>query len=209
MRQAVALSLGIPPPADTTVAQIYKLLRSEPLVTTCHAKFRVGAVSEILKAFRAWRSFRSDPGRITRFVEWSTLPREKQMVEVRNALKVLCKIILMDKGSSCPAEELLVGAEYWPVSYHQLQTVGQGAENTFTVVRSRENVMNLMATCIACGLTLVQEGPAGVGKTKMVEVMNQLVSTAGVDADDMAPKALEVINFSKNTTIQDIAGYMI
>jgi MoxR-like ATPase len=199
IRQAVALSLGETLSSDTTVVQIYELLRSEPLVRTCDAKFRVGAVSEILKAFRAWRTFR------TRFAEWAALPRADQLVEVRNALKVLCKIILMDKGSSCPAEELLAGEENWPVTYQQLQTVGQGAEKTFTVVGSRKNVMNLMATCITCGLTLVQEGPAGVGKTKMVEVMNQLVST--VDAHDIAPKALEVINFSKNTTIQDIAGY--
>ena len=90
-----------------------------------------------------------------------------------------------------------------------------------------------MLTCIKCAVPLVLEGPAGVGKTKLVEVAYRLLAppeeAADADADAggespgrgrgslggsaaaaagtrRRPEKVPTVQFSKSTTLQDVVG---
>ena len=83
--------------------------------------------------------------------------------------------------------------------------------------RSRRAALEVVLTCIKCAVPLVLEGPAGVGKTKLVEVAYQLLA-GGVDDGKRGgeqdrdlerrrrlPK-VPTVQFSKSTTLQDVVG---
>ena len=70
---------------------------------------------------------------------------------------------------------------------------------------TRRRALDVVLTCIKCAVPLVLEGPAGVGKTKLVDVAYRLLAADGAHTTPR-PDSVPTVQFSKSSTLQDVVG---
>ena len=81
--------------------------------------------------------------------------------------------------------------------------VSEATGFTFTLShRSRHTALHVVLSCIHCGVPLILQGVAGVGKTRLVEVAYGLLEPNG----RQRPSRVPTVQFSRSTTLQDLVG---
>ena len=162
-------------------------------------RYSVGEVAFVLRALRAWWYFMTSPLPFGR-----KEPVSAVVERVGRAAHDIAKLLHRAPSSSfdLPLHLPLSLRDVRPELNDEAvyNATGFALSGTSTP-GSRRWTLDLVLTGIKCAIPLILEGPAGVGKTKLIEVAYRLDQRTRD-----APPSMPMVQFSKSTTLQDLIG---
>ena len=187
-REAISTALGAryqPPEATRqTVGEVCMV----PEAT--RPTFRLGEMCMVLRAIGRWWSFMSSHERL----------RTAAAARAPHAAAALASLLGGQRPTD-PAELPITLADLRPEL--TCADVSEATGFTFTLShRSRHTALHVVLSCIHCGVPLILQGVAGVGKTRLVEVAYGLLEPNG----RQRPSRVPTVQFSRSTTLQDLVG---